>query len=341
MKAISDGSARIRRGWWLGAALAAAGCAGGGAPGVPDPAGEEGDGIADGGETAVRDLDGSPGIPSHAGGGCDAPGGIAMARIPAGTFVMGTPPDEIGWSDDLPAREVTLTHDLCIGVYEVTEGEYAEFTGQRPSADAECGDDCPVENVDWNEAVLFANAVSDAAGLDRCYTCVAHEDGGRCVAAMDPYSCNGFRLPTEAEWERAARSGGAGDGAFPNGGNLPSADVADECGGDVVLDDGSSLARSSWFCGSSGGLKMPVGLLDANAAGLYDVSGNVWEWVHDAAGPGESSPIDPVVVDGADRVKRGGSFFGEPWKARIGGRATHPPTTRGNVMGLRLARTAP
>lgn len=98
--------------------------------------------------------------------------------------------------------------------------------------------------------------------------------------ATTPYECEGYRLPTEAEWEFAARSGGTVPDAFPNGGSLYSGDW-NNCGGNLQLDNGTLLDDQAWYCGNNNGQSEPVHSLAANPSGLYDMSGNVYEWNYD------------------------------------------------------------
>lgn len=259
--------------------------------------------------------------------------------IPAGTFTMGSPASELGRYADETQHSVTLTRSFYLQTTEVTEGQWAARMGNDPSSDA-CGADCPVETVNWWEALAYANALSTSEGLAVCYTLegcsgAAPGEGMACAAVSvnapggDPYRCAGYRLPTEAEWEYAYRAGTST--AFYNG------DITDTSCGDPKLD------LIGWYCGNSGSEKHPVAQKASNAWGLYDMSGNVWEWCWDRLADYPSgSAIDPHGPEqGSDRVVRGGSWSGDAFVARAAFRYFVDPGGRGDVLGFRLARSAP
>jgi formylglycine-generating enzyme required for sulfatase activity len=125
----------------------------------------------------------------------DCPAGYV--RIARGTFMMGSPPDEGGREDDETQHRVTITRAYCMKATEVTHGEWQAVMGSNPSEFTSCGANCPVENVSWEEAVGYANALSRREGLPECYS----------DSTFSGLSCKGYRLPTEAEWEYAARAG--------------------------------------------------------------------------------------------------------------------------------------
>jgi hypothetical protein len=131
--------------------------------------------------------------------------GYAMRRVPAGREEIGSPPDAVDRSDDEVLHPVVVTHALWVGATEVTQGQYRAVVGVNPSHFSECGEACPVEQVSWRDAVAFANALSAREGLDPCYVVT---EGS--VAWPQGVQCTGYRLPTEAEWEVAARGGGTG-----------------------------------------------------------------------------------------------------------------------------------
>ncbi len=255
-----------------------------------------------------------------------------MMRIQAGAFTMGSEEDSPWHRHDEIPHEVVLTRDFLLGAREVTQGAYRTVIGENPSIFGRC-DDCPVENVRWHDAALYANAVSDLEGLERCYDC----DPVACSAAVDPYSCQGYRLPTEAEWEYAARAGATAD--FATGSDL--AEEMNHCSSPLVLEGGEILGDSAWYCANAADTQ-PVGELDANAWGLHDTVGNVWEWCHDWYWTYDDEAVDPAGPDeGGTRSLRGGSWESEPEKLRLGNRGAESPRNHSEAIGLRLARTAP
>jgi formylglycine-generating enzyme required for sulfatase activity len=276
--------------------------------------------------------------------------GIAMAYICPGTFTMGSPEDEVGRESDETQREVTLTRGFWIGVTEVTQESLFDllgFTTLDADTSARCADtadewNCPAGNINWHEAASLANAVSTEAGLELCYYCEGSRPDIVCELDEDytsPYDCEGYRLPTEAEWEYAARAGTTS--AFPNGGNLV-AGTEDDCSRPVVLDNGAVLGDIAWYCGNSGGVPHAVAQLDPSPWGLYDVIGNIVEWVHDGYGAYPEGPAtDPIGPESGDlRNDRGSAYYHGP-ASRVASRWTTDPTSWGSGLGLRLARTIP
>lgn len=312
----------------------------------------------DGGEDADADCepqcDGRVCGPDSCGGWC-SPGceeretctglGSCIRRwiqVEAGRFEMGSPPGEYGreYRDggDETLHTVELTHVFHILSTEVTQGMYFDAVGENPSHNRGGGCepphiDHPVENVSWHDAAYYCNMLSRRAGLAECYECTG--PGGGCLfVGDDPYSCRGYRLPTEAEWEYAARAG------------TSTATYA----GDVVADrtcvhEQPGLRPIAWYACNADGVTQAVGELRRNDWLLYDMLGNVFEWVHDWAAPYPDDPlvttIDPAgPASGTFRVARGGSVSLGVERNRAAYRSvTSPPEDTNPALGFRVART--
>ena len=220
--------------------------------------------------------------------------GMEFVWVPAGEFRMGSTSSE-AYSNEQPVTQVRISQGFWLGKYEVTQAEWQGVMGTNPSEFSGCGQ-CPVEEVSWEDAQEFIRRLN----------------------AMD--GAGTYRLPTEAEWEYAARAGTTGDRYAAN------------------------LDAIAWCEKNSGARTHPVGGKTANAFGLHDMLGNVWEWVQDWAGgyPGGTVTDPRGPGSGSRRVIRGGAWGEAIISAcRSSDRFSGPPGSRNSYQGFRLLRTVP
>ncbi len=231
--------------------------------------------------------------------------GMTFNRIPAGTFTMGSPPSELGRENGELEHQVTLTKDFYIMTTEVTQKQWMDIMGSNPSSYAECGYDCPVESVSWDDIQEF-------------------------IFEMNDLYEGTYRLPTEAEWEYAAKAGSTT--AFANG------DITVE-GGCFTID--LNLDEMGWYCINSDNTTHPVSQKKANDWGLFDMHGNVQEWCQDIwSDSHQTAPvIDPTgPSDGNDtyRVIRGGGFNSSTDECRSASRSRRSSYSSFKICGFRL-----
>lgn len=215
--------------------------------------------------------------------------GIDLQKIPGGCYQMG---DSFGDTDEVPVHQVCLD-SFYVGKYEVTQGQWLKIMGNAPSFFSFCGDDCPVENVSWNDVQEF-------------------------ISKLNRLNSGGYRLMTEAEWEYACRSGGKSQ-RF--------------CGGD-------SVDAAAWYDMNSSSKTHQVGEKRPNGLGIYDMSGNVWEWVSDLyqkdyyGAPQVDNPQGPLT--GSKRVMRGGSWYNDHKNVGASIRGYDSPEHRSINLGFRI-----
>ena len=215
--------------------------------------------------------------------------GIEFVWIPAGEFLMGSEREGV--------TQVRISQGFWLGKYEVTQAEWETFMGTNPSHFDGCGPNCPVENVSWYDAQRFVERLN--------FLSPEYADGAE------------YRLPTEAEWEYAARAG---------------------TGGERYSDDLDAIA---WYDGNSGDQTHAVGRKEPNAWGLYDMLGNVFEWVQDWMGdyPGGAVTDPQGPVSGSWRVVRGGCWNFDAGSTQASSRVVGDPDSGSKNTGFRLLKT--
>jgi formylglycine-generating enzyme len=210
-----------------------------------------------------------------------------MAYVPDGAFNMGCSDADNLCRPDETRREVKISKGYCVDTHEVTQGDYAQAMGMNPSFFKQCGATCPVEQVDWNQANAY------------------------CIKT-------GKRLPTEAEWEYAARGGSTLRYYW----------------------GGAANGDSAWYADNGAQSPHPVGSKQPNAFGLYDMLGNVWEWVNTVYGEYPSKPLtDPKgPASGPMRVLRGGGFSNSDALLRVSYRDKAKPEVKNKFIGFRCVK---
>lgn len=269
----------------------------------------------------------------NAGDTITLPGGVEMelVHIPAGTFMMGSPPDERARKSDEDLHQVTLTQGYYLGKTEVTQAQWEAVMGSNPAHGRGVGEEYPVYLISWN----------DICGGDTGDNCLPTSFIGHLKTHLTNTGQPGadlVRMPTEAEWERAARGGETEQTPFSfDTDSNPEWDL--ECGSFPEAED------YMWWCGNLDPTAFgtqPVGMKQANPFGLYDIHGNVWEWVADWYGSdsGQGTATDPTgPLSGDYRVRRGGGYNSHAENCRTAARTAGSPDGSYSPLGFRLARS--
>ncbi|MBN2208018.1 MAG: SUMF1/EgtB/PvdO family nonheme iron enzyme [Candidatus Coatesbacteria bacterium] len=249
---------------------------------------------------------------------------LPMVKIQPGEFDMGSSTaGQLGsGSDEGPVRRVTITSGFEMSQFEVTREAFGKIMGWKKLDGCS---DWPVTGVDFDDCCLFCNRLSERFGLDKCYV-----GWGKDLTC--DFAANGFRLPTEGEWEYASRAGTRSLYA-----------TGDEAFGDCEQGEPRYLQCAAWFKNNSNGRVHSVGELAPNAFGLCDMHGNVWEWCwdfyddHYASAPA----VDPRGPDsGTQRVVRGGCYTSHKEDCRSAARGRLWPGKKDPLVGFRVVRRA-
>lgn len=267
--------------------------------------------------------------------------GLELVLIESGTFQMGSPNNESGRRDDEWLHSVRITRQFFIGKYEVTQMQYESVMKSNPSAfrTAPEGTDIrrfPVESVTWFDAIEFCNRLSKQDGYPPYYELseVKHSEKSIVSAGVKVKGGNGFRLPTEAEWEYACRAGTSTPFHFPGRNTGKQSNVK------ATRATGAYGIGSTW---KDHERTTQVGSYPPNTLGLHDMLGNAGEWVwdwYDRDFYRDSPKQDPTGPEtGRHRVLRGGSWLVTEANSRSASRFYHTSDERKNYAGFRVART--
>lgn len=267
-------------------------------------------------------------------------------QLPGGTFVMGSPASEADRQDDETPHSVNVA-PFAIFRTEVTLAQWEAVMGTRPNDCAYgCEDFHPVHKISMYDALRYANRLTDKENS------LANADQPKMTRCYDETNwswdrvCTGYRLPTEAEWEYAARAGTTTAYSFGN-------DKKELCRYGNFGDAAAKGAHPGWkfvddICDDGVPNLAPVGAYVANPWGLYDMHGNVWEWVWDKYEPYSDKPVTSdndkradTVTNAGSRVLRGGAFSNVPWRLRSASRGGDEPSVTFGNFGFRCVRVVP
>ncbi|MCX6876143.1 MAG: SUMF1/EgtB/PvdO family nonheme iron enzyme [Verrucomicrobia bacterium] len=282
--------------------------------------------------------------------GTKSPDLAAFAVIPGGEFTMG---------DTLDGTKTATPHPVTVSAFsmqkkEVTKAQWDEvraWSQQHGYPDLALGEgraaDHPVQSLTWFDAVRWCNAKSEKEGLIPCYytdaaqTAVLRTGNPKLDNTMVKWSANGYRLPTEAEWEKAARGGLSGK-RFPWGDTITHNEANYESNVADKYDESPTRGHHPTYAIDDFPFTSPVGSFAANGYGLFDMAGNVWEWCWDWYGtyPTEPSTDPRGAATGTRRVNRGGSWGDYARTCRAAYRYNDFPSSDFDSMGFRLACTA-
>jgi len=233
--------------------------------------------------------------------------GMSFVKIPSGSFMMGSPSSEPGRLNDRETQhKVSISRSFYMQTTEVTQGQWKAIMGGNPSYFKDCGDNCPVEMVSWDDTQVFIRKLNEKEGTNK------------------------YRLPAEAEWEYAARAGTTTPFAF---GNCLSTSQANYNGNNLL----EGCSKGTWREKT-----VSVGSFSPNVWGLYDMHGNVNEWCQDWYDKDypSGSVTDPIgPSSGSGRVFRGGNWNYSAQSCRSASRDDNSPTNRNGGLGFRLVRS--
>ena len=232
--------------------------------------------------------------------------GMTFVLLPSGSFKMGSPTNEPGRYSNEDQHDVILTNNFFMQTTEITQGQWKSIMGTNPSYFSNCGDNCPVEEISWNDVQDFISKLNQKENTSI------------------------YRLPTEAEWEYAARAETTTPFAF---GNCLDTDHANYDGNYPLDDCSKGIYRAK---------TIPVGNLQKNNWGLYDMHGNLWEWCQDWYGSYPTTIVtDPMgATSGTSRLLRGGSWIIHARYCRSANRSSLTPVNRFKLYGARLAASS-